>query len=611
MKILRPIVRSIAIAIALFCGFYPAHADDLNPDARYLEVLKEYIFHRDGSNTFHYRHRVLIGSHYAFHSLYGEDFIVYNPAFQEVKILVSRTIKANGQSVDSPANAFNEVLPGFAQNVAIASGMREMVVTHTALEVGAIIEFEYTLTTHGGYIPALAMRETPFMNAPADKVTLRLKVPCGSHLQYVTANTLVKPHIQNAPGRKTIEWDFVNMPARSADGFQPADFPDQPWVLCTMYRRHEDAMQLFASNLEYNFLLPANAVAQANQRFSPIPGPDLKALAIQEWVVNDFNLFAVPLAMTAYRVRPLTEVWRNNGGTAAEKACLMAAIMQQMGIQAIPVAYLGPLAAKVSGLHPQNIEKWLVKAPIPGKEDMWLPVDKLDQGFSAFKGPLIAFDKGSYSLEAAPPIMPARMSLTGRLSLNDSLRLTGNLNLEVAGMSYPAWFLLRDTNNLAKWVGEQLGSKNPGHCQFVKQDSESATIDVAYKKSMTDSVADMLLFTLPAISGAMADWKLDHLATQRETDFEFPFAISESNDYSISLPQGLVPAALPIPLEIQNPWGHVQVALNYENGYVHVVRNLEIRQTRISVADYPALREMANAWALEKYNSLLLTREKP
>ena len=171
------------LTLGLFLAV-PTLAQDEKSDAVYQEQIKEYTLNKDGSWTYHYSHKLLINTYYAFHNLYGEDFIVYDPAFQKLKINRSITTMADGKQVPTPANAMNELLPGFAANVPAWNRLREMVVTHTGLERGATIDFDYTLTSAKGYTPAMMVNEMLWLNSPVKKLTFIVNIPSGAAFYY-------------------------------------------------------------------------------------------------------------------------------------------------------------------------------------------------------------------------------------------------------------------------------------------------------------------------------------------------------------------------------------------------------------------------------------------
>ena len=113
-------------------------SQDENYDAVYLQIIKEYTLNPDGSMDYRYVKKQKLQTYRSFHSLYGETFIVYDPDFQSLKINDVHTIMADVKKVTAPANAFNEVLPGFAANAPAYNKLREMVITHPGTERGAV-----------------------------------------------------------------------------------------------------------------------------------------------------------------------------------------------------------------------------------------------------------------------------------------------------------------------------------------------------------------------------------------------------------------------------------------------------------------------------------------
>ena len=122
-------------------------------DARFLNVEITYQLHEDGSWDMAYEQQARLDTYYAFNRALGETFIVYNPDFQKLEVLKSETTMADGRQVASPENAFNEVLPFAAHGFADFSHLREMVVTHTGLERGAMVDLHYRIHTRPAFFP--------------------------------------------------------------------------------------------------------------------------------------------------------------------------------------------------------------------------------------------------------------------------------------------------------------------------------------------------------------------------------------------------------------------------------------------------------------------------
>ena len=146
--------KGIAFSVLtfLFLIVNPLFSQTPGYDAEYQKLVKEYILQKDGSWDFHYRKEIKLLTHYSFHRLFGETFIVYNPLYQQLKINEAFTVMADGKKVIVPQNAFNGVLPGFAANIPAYNHLREMVVTHTGTEVGSVITLDYTIHSAGNFL---------------------------------------------------------------------------------------------------------------------------------------------------------------------------------------------------------------------------------------------------------------------------------------------------------------------------------------------------------------------------------------------------------------------------------------------------------------------------
>ena len=76
-----------------------------------------------------------------------------------LKIHESYTRQKDGNIVKTPENAFVEVLPSAAADAPAYNGLKEMVVVHTGLELGATIYLDYSVITRPGYLPELDVCE--------------------------------------------------------------------------------------------------------------------------------------------------------------------------------------------------------------------------------------------------------------------------------------------------------------------------------------------------------------------------------------------------------------------------------------------------------------------
>ena len=136
---MRSIIKHLFFITIIFI-YISGFSQEENRDAVFLEMTKAYTLNEGGSWDYNEIKKVKLLTYYSFHRLYGETFIVHDPGFQDLKINEAYTIMADGKKVPTPENAFNLVLPRFAAKAPPYNRFREMVVTHTGLENGAIIK---------------------------------------------------------------------------------------------------------------------------------------------------------------------------------------------------------------------------------------------------------------------------------------------------------------------------------------------------------------------------------------------------------------------------------------------------------------------------------------
>ena len=124
-------------ALILLPGFGGAAAAS-DADAMYIEILEEYTLLEDGGVVQRHEHRLEYLTPFAFSRILGETFILYNPEHQSLEIESAVTVTPDGAEVEPTPNSFNEILPSFCADAPNYMHLREMVVTHLGLDVGAV-----------------------------------------------------------------------------------------------------------------------------------------------------------------------------------------------------------------------------------------------------------------------------------------------------------------------------------------------------------------------------------------------------------------------------------------------------------------------------------------
>lgn len=331
------------------------------PEARFGKLSKTYTLHADGSQELRVQKELTLYTHAAMNSLYGETFIVYNPQYQQLEIHDSYTRQKDGTIIRTPDNAFVEVLPSAAANAPAYNGLKEMVVVHTGLELGATICLDYSIKSRAGYLPELDICCPIKELSPIDEFTFRIEVPEGKTLHYELLNASARPAEANKDGMKSITWKLKNVEPRpysypslrsSLGLVQQAASGMMPVLVASTWTNYADALKAltrqFAAGDRTVVENKLTELKQAAQKDST----DLRTtIAAYMDGLYRSNQCKVSLGEAGYRLRPASEIIRSAYGTQAELVNLDVTLQKAAGLKAeVAVCALRPSVADNCGL---------------------------------------------------------------------------------------------------------------------------------------------------------------------------------------------------------------------------------------------------------------------
>lgn len=328
----------------LLLSVFPAKAA---PEAEYGKVSKTYTLHTDGSQEMRAYKELTLFTHTAMNGFYGESFITYNPAYQTLKINDSYTRQKDGTIIKNPENAFVEVLPASAADAPAYNGLKEMVVVHTGLDLGATLYLDYSITTRAGYLPELDICEQVQEYSPIKEYTLTVVIPENKKLQY-KADAKGSLTVKKEHGNTAYNWTFKYLPAISQERANSAASGGISTVIASTYATPAEALGVLQS--QFTAAGEPEVVALAQKLVDNKPTAEEKTKALNAYL-NGLGSCNVTLKECGYRIRPASEVIRTAYGTEAEKANLLSGLMKAAGLPAdVKVVYLCELGEDTPNL---------------------------------------------------------------------------------------------------------------------------------------------------------------------------------------------------------------------------------------------------------------------
>ena len=340
----------IGILGMLLLAVLPVKAES---EAEFRILSKTYTLRADGSQELRVQKELTLFTHAAMNGLYGETFIVYDPEFQELTIHESYTRQKDGTVIKTPSNALVEVLPSSAANAPAYNHLKEMVVVHTGLELGATIYLDYSIVSKAGYLPELDVCCPVKELSPVKEFIFRLNVPAGKSVRYELLNASAKPVIAQGNGMKSFIWTLKDVAPRpyaypSGRGnlglVQAVASGMMPVFVASTWPGYTEAVKYLQKQFAVgNTSVVEGKVAELTQGLEGNPQAMRNAIANYMAGLYQLGHCNVSLQDAGYRLRPASEVITSAYGTQAELVNLDVTLQRAAGLEAeVAVCALRP-----------------------------------------------------------------------------------------------------------------------------------------------------------------------------------------------------------------------------------------------------------------------------
>lgn len=544
-------------------------------EAEYGKLSKAYTLHADGSQELRYKMELTLFTHTAMNGTYGESFIVYNPQYQELKINTSYTKQKDGTVVETPANAFVKVLPRTAADAPAYNHLKELVVVHTGLELGATIYLDYTLTSKPGYLPELDIYEELLQTSPVKEYTISLSVPENKPLAYTLENIPSKPAVSTVGGMKTVTWKLNNLPASSRDPFVSAANGDIPYLTASTYASNKEALgTLFvqftpASDVQLNAIAENLTAGKKNDTE--------KLQAILRHVIENVGYSQVPLRDAGFKIRSVNDVFYSAYGTEVEKINLLNGLLNAAGIRAEAAASYR-VKADPSSLGLNAIKELVVIADVDGKQYIMNPTS----------GKMAAAGLNNQT----PPISLTNAGTPVTIHTPDT-----DILYEVAISVSP--------EKAASEVKATIGSD---YLPYYGEDISAYTGSTSSSQPLKANNGYVML-ALPDAPVSLAHSSYCHMNSIRKENLLLPCKANEHYAYTITLQEGMKLATPSSVKTIENAAGKVVISIKEQGNKTEVERSLQLNKQLYAPSEFGDLRTLLTEWGNPSNKTLLLSVE--
>ncbi|HNU02179.1 MAG TPA: DUF3857 domain-containing protein [Acidobacteriota bacterium] len=303
--------RIIILTLLAAALFLPALAQAA------AEVIEEHVTFKiaaDGAVQRHVRQKVQVNDAVAF-GRWGEWYQIYNPDLEEIRIIRSVTIQADGTAVPTPDNGILDQGVFAVAQAPDFTHLREKMVSHTGLEPGCTVEFEYVIADRRPFRTVVHEPMAGYYPIRRKTVTIEGRLPA--------------PVRTYGPVRGAGRGSFTatDVPPLILDNHFAAA-ADTPFIYFEL-RSPLAAARAALAGLDRAGL--PDLLAELQLGADALPGEVVTRL---RHLLNErLETVALNAERTAYTLRALPAIWRSGYATPLEKAALAAAVLDHYRLE--------------------------------------------------------------------------------------------------------------------------------------------------------------------------------------------------------------------------------------------------------------------------------------
>lgn len=175
-----------------------------------------------------------------------------------------------------------------------------------------------------------------FMPVPVELYTLRLLVPSTAAIAFTHSDAAFEPEITQEPGYTVYRWKREQMKESVYDNNVPAWYRPVATTKYTDFKSWRDMVEWALPLYE---VLPPERARLRNLAGEIMSSPDKPSAILQaiHFVQDEVRYLGLLQGMSAYLPHPPTQVWKQRYGDCKDKAVLLCALLNEIGVEAYPM----------------------------------------------------------------------------------------------------------------------------------------------------------------------------------------------------------------------------------------------------------------------------------
>lgn len=370
------------------------------------------------------------------------------------------------------------------------------------------------------------------------------------------------------------------------------------------------------------------------------PGGDFmtKLENIANFMQQQIRYVGIEVGIGGWKPHSAEEVFQNRYGDCKDKATLMIAMLDAVGVRATWVAVddrrgvVNPAAPSIRGDHvitaiqiPPTYQNPLLQAVVTTKTGQrYLIFDPTNPYVPV--GQIPDYEQGSYGLLVAGtdsqviqlPVLNPDLESTDRTAtfqLSADGTLTGDVTMQRSGALADDWRdalamdSARDQRQLIERVLQNdlstftLGTESAENVQALQK---PLVLHYQVTAPLYAKQAGNLLLVRPRVLGTDSWYLIDK---PRQYDISFPGVETLRDNFSVKIPPGYTVDDLPDPVNLDAGFATYHSEVKAEGGVLHYQRELVLKQVTLPSTDYAKLMKLNAAITTDEDSDAVLRKQ--
>lgn len=576
-------------------------------DAEYLEINKTYQLHSDGSVTETYHNKIKLHTYRATQRMFGEDFIIYNPEFQELKITKSITTMVDGKVVETPPNGYNEVLPRDAVGDASLTGLREMVVTHTGLEQGCVVDFEYTIQSKPGYLPGLMGEEVFAKNEPVISYQLTVIITEKMELQFEVKNGDIPVTKKTDNSHKIYNWKMENIQPVLTEPNRINFEDNQPKLVFSTFKTWNELYDIFAESGNQKDNLSVEMQMKVKELTSKFSDEYKKIETLQNFVANYTGLADINPKYLGYKIKDIQTTYNENSGTSLDKAVLLSSMLNHIGLKSYPAFVSKSTVFCDSIASMEQFNDVVINVRCNGETLLLSPTGSIENSPEGTGKFLFRMDKKLKKIQPLKSYTEKAnyQTMTMNLTLCKDLKLSGNGTFNFGGI-FNQYNNLRDNDKAGMVISGSIGKLSSENETITKLEMDCSSINAELTSEVLEDKNGYIYLTLPEFSHGFNNTHIVTALPERKTALDLQNCQSEEVNIQIKLPENVEAISTKVKEYAKSDVGYVRLKFYTEDNMLYIKKSLVLKANKVDPEEYAEFHKMIKLWENEKFGQVVL-----